>query len=52
MRRGISVMIVEIKPATKISISYHLSGMPGLANPINADLSRGFTVSQVAIKHS
>ncbi|MBA3017530.1 MAG: hypothetical protein FP811_05180 [Desulfobacteraceae bacterium] len=34
------------------SIHNHLSGMPGLANLINADLSRGFTVVQVAEKHA
>ena len=26
--------------------------MPELANPLNADLSRGFTVAQVAEKHA
>jgi len=30
------------------TIHYHLSKMPVLANSTNADLSRGFTVSQVA----
>ena len=33
------------------SIHNHLLEMPGLANLINADLSRGFTVAQVAEKH-
>jgi len=37
---------------SQASINSHLSGMPGLANLINADLSRGFTVSQVALKHN
>jgi len=31
--------------------SYHLPKMPALANPVNSDLSRGFTVAQVAEKH-
>jgi len=30
----------------------HLLKMPVLANLINADLSRGFTVAQVAKKHN
>ena len=30
------------------TISDHLPKMPGLANPVNTDLSRGFTVAQVA----
>ncbi|MBC8466586.1 MAG: hypothetical protein H8D55_01990 [Deltaproteobacteria bacterium] len=30
------------------TISYHLPKMPELANPVNSDLSRGFTVAQVA----
>ncbi len=38
MRRGISVMIVRIKPAIKISTSYHLAEMLTLAFPPNADL--------------
>ena len=33
------------------TIRDHLAKMPELANPPNADLSRGFTVSQVAEKH-
>ena len=35
----------------RTSIQYHLSKMPALANPANTDLSRGFTVAQVAEKH-
>ncbi|MBU4414337.1 MAG: ParB N-terminal domain-containing protein, partial [Proteobacteria bacterium] len=34
------------------SIHNRLSEMPGLANLINADLSKGFTVPQVAEKHA
>ena len=33
------------------TISDHLPKMPELANPVNSDLARGFTVSQVAEKH-
>jgi len=33
------------------TISNHLEKMPGLANLLNTDLSRGFTVAQVAEKH-
>jgi DNA modification methylase len=33
------------------TISGHLPKMPVLANPVNTDLSRGFTVAQVAEKH-
>jgi hypothetical protein len=33
------------------TIHYHLGKMPILANSLNADLSRGFTVAQVAQKH-
>jgi len=33
------------------TISGHLPKMPLLANPVNTDLSRGFTVAQVAEKH-
>ncbi|MBL7204173.1 MAG: hypothetical protein ISS63_07570 [Desulfobacteraceae bacterium] len=33
------------------TISYHLPKMPELANSVNNDLSRGFTVAQVAEKH-
>jgi hypothetical protein len=33
------------------TIHYHLGKMPVLANSLNADLSRGFTVAQVAEKH-
>jgi len=44
MRRGISVMIGEIKPATKISTSYHLAEKATFPNPLNADLLKlGFT---------
>ena len=35
----------------RTSLHYHLSKMPVLANSTNTDLSRGFTVSQVAEKH-
>ncbi|MBL7204753.1 MAG: hypothetical protein ISS63_10525 [Desulfobacteraceae bacterium] len=35
----------------RTSIQYHLSKMPALANSTNTDLSRGFTVAQVAEKH-
>ena len=34
------------------TIRDHLAKMPELANPPNTDLSRGFTVSQVAEKHA
>jgi hypothetical protein len=30
------------------TISDHLPKMPALANPLNTDLSKGFTVAQVA----
>jgi len=33
------------------AVSEHLAKMPTLANPLNADLKRGFTVAQVAEKH-
>ena len=33
------------------TISDHLPKMPALANPVNTDLSRDFTVAQVAEKH-
>ena len=36
----------------RTSLHYHLSKMPVLANSTNADLSRGFTVPQVAEKHN
>jgi DNA-binding XRE family transcriptional regulator len=36
----------------RTSLHHHLSKMPVLANSTNADLSRGFTVSQVAEKHN
>jgi len=36
---------------TQVSIHDHLSKMAALPNPINTDLSRGFTVAQVAEKH-
>lgn len=35
----------------RTSLHYHLSKMPVLANSTNTDLSRGFTVAQVAEKH-
>lgn len=35
----------------RTSLFYHLSKMPVLANSANADLSRGFSVAQVAEKH-
>ena len=38
--------------AAQASIHNHLAKMPELANPPNADLSRGFTVAQVAEKHA
>ncbi|MBL7203826.1 MAG: hypothetical protein ISS63_05770 [Desulfobacteraceae bacterium] len=34
------------------TIRDHLAKMPELANPPNADLSKGFTVAQVAEKHN
>jgi hypothetical protein len=34
------------------TLSDHLAKMPSLAIPLNADLSKGFTVPQVAEKHS
>ncbi len=37
--------------APQQTISDHLPKMPALANPVNTDLSRGFTVAQVAEKH-
>jgi len=37
---------------TRDTIRYHLGEMPEMAKPPNADLSRGFTVSQVAEKHN
>jgi biotin operon repressor len=36
----------------RTSLHHHLSKMPVLANSTNADLSRGFTVAQVAEKHN
>ena len=36
----------------RTSLHYHLSKMATLPNSTNADLSRGFTVSQVAEKHT
>ena len=33
------------------TLADHLAKMPGLANPPNSDLSKGFTVPQVAQKH-
>ena len=33
------------------TISNHLPKMPELANPVNSDLSKGFTIIQVAQKH-
>ncbi len=38
--------------APQQTISGHLPKMATLPNPVNADLSRGFTVSQVAEKHN
>ena len=38
--------------APQRTISDHLAKMPALANPLNADLKRGFTVPQVAEKHA
>ena len=38
--------------AKQVLIHNHLLKMPVLANSINSDLSRGFTVSQVAEKHN
>ena len=38
--------------AKQVLIHNHLLKMPVLANSINADLSRGFTVAQVAEKHN
>ena len=37
--------------ALQRTISNHLAKMPELANLLNTDLSRGFTVAQVAEKH-
>ena len=34
------------------TISIHLQKMPELAKLVNTDLSKGFTVSQVAEKHA
>ena len=33
------------------TLSDHLAKMPGLANPPNSDLTKGFTIPQVAQKH-
>ena len=38
--------------APQQTISGHLPKMATLPNPVNADLSRGFTVPQVAEKHA
>lgn len=38
--------------AAQASIQYHLSKMPALANSANTDLSKGFTVAQLAEKHA
>jgi len=38
--------------AKQVLIHNHLLKMPVLANSINSDLSRGFTVSQIAEKHN
>lgn len=38
--------------AKQVLIHNHLLKMPVLANSINTDLSRGFTVSQAAEKHN
>ena len=37
--------MLGVSPQT---ISYHLPEMPVLANPVNSDLSGGFTVAEVA----
>ena len=37
--------------ALQQTVSLHLQQMPGLANPVNTDLSKGFSVPQVAEKH-
>jgi hypothetical protein len=33
------------------TLSDHLAEMPALANPLNSDLSKGFTIPQVAQKY-
>ena len=33
------------------TLSDHLAKLPRLANPLNSDLSRGFTIPQIAEKH-
>ena len=43
--------IAERLGQTRDIIRYHLGEMPSLAFPPNTDLSRGFTVAQVAKKH-
>jgi len=43
--------IAERLGQTRDIIRYHLGEMPSLAFPPNTDLSRGFTVAQVAQKH-
>jgi len=43
--------IAERLCLARTSFQYHLPKMPVLANSANADLSRSFTVSQVAQKH-
>jgi len=43
--------IAERLGQTRDTIRYHLGEMPEMAKPPNTDLSRGFTVTQVAEKH-
>jgi len=43
--------IAERLGLARKSFHYHLSKMAALPNSTNADLSRGFTVAQVAEKH-
>ena len=47
----VKVLVQELKGMDQKTIHYHLGKMPVLANSLNADLSQGFTVSQVAQKH-
>ncbi len=52
-RLGISVeRIAKRLDVPQQTISDHLPKMPELANPVNADLSTGFTVQGVAEKHA
>jgi len=51
-RLGISQERIAMRfDALQRTISNHLAKMPELANLLNTDLSRGFTVAQVAEKH-